>query len=179
MSRGGEAQHLPCCAPSAGRCSCGHSPCLPLYLTASSLTDEHIRPLTSQTDTPNGAGQGGSGLLADDLAKADDPFPEPLLSNPYPFFARACADAPVFYAANIDHWVVARCEDVKRVLLDLERFSGPTRSRRSRRSARRGRWRSATMTRSRTGAARNLGSANREAAAFDEPRCLDIRRGST
>ena len=57
------------------------------------------------------------------MASAYDPFHEPLLSDPYPFFARARADTPVFYAAEIDHWVVARYDDVKRVLLDTDAFS--------------------------------------------------------
>ena len=62
-------------------------------------------------------------MLAGGVASAYDPFHEPLLSDPYPFFARARADAPVFHAAEIDHWVVARYGDVKQVLLDSEAFS--------------------------------------------------------
>jgi len=92
-------------------------------LTSPSLTDEHIRPLTSQTDRAHKASQAGSALRGDGVTTAYDPFREPLLSDPYPFFARTRADAPVFYAPVIEHWVVARYEDVKRVLLDPEAFS--------------------------------------------------------
>jgi cytochrome P450 len=52
-----------------------------------------------------------------------DPFHEPLLADPYPFFAWARQNAPVFYAADIDHWVVSRYDDVKRILLEPETYS--------------------------------------------------------
>lgn len=59
----------------------------------------------------------------DEVARSYDPFGEPMLSDPYPFFALARERAPVFHAAEIDHWVVARHDDVKGILLDPERFS--------------------------------------------------------
>ena len=37
------------------------------------------------------------------VAEAYDPFHEPLLSDPYPFFARARDEAPIFHASEIDH----------------------------------------------------------------------------
>ncbi|MYH70594.1 MAG: cytochrome P450, partial [Gammaproteobacteria bacterium] len=52
-----------------------------------------------------------------------DLFHEPQLSDPYPFFKLLRQDAPVFYAADIDHWVVSRYEDVKQVLRDHENYS--------------------------------------------------------
>ena len=58
-----------------------------------------------------------------DVVAAYDPFSEPLLSDPYPFFALARDVAPVFHAPEIDHWVVSRYADVKRVLLDPDTFS--------------------------------------------------------
>lgn len=61
--------------------------------------------------------------VRDGVASSYDPFHEPLLSDPYPFFARARDHEPVFHAAEIDHWVVSRYEDVKRVLLDPASFS--------------------------------------------------------
>ncbi|MFN8221886.1 MAG: cytochrome P450 [Gaiellales bacterium] len=57
------------------------------------------------------------------VAAAYDPFHDPLLSDPYPFFALAREHAPVFHATGIDHWVIARHEDVKAILLDPETFS--------------------------------------------------------
>ena len=52
-----------------------------------------------------------------------DLFHEPQLSDPYPFFRLARQQAPVFYAEDIDHWVVSRYEDVKQVLRDYENYS--------------------------------------------------------
>lgn len=52
-----------------------------------------------------------------------DPFRDPMLSDPYPFFALARRAAPVFYAPAIDHWVVSRREDVTRVFKDTDTYS--------------------------------------------------------
>ncbi len=57
------------------------------------------------------------------VADAYDPFHEPLLTDPYPFFARAREEAPVFHAPQLDHWVISRYEDVKAILLDTDTFS--------------------------------------------------------
>jgi cytochrome P450 len=45
------------------------------------------------------------------------------VADPYPLFARLRAATPAFHAPEIDHWVVTRHVDVKRVLLDPETFS--------------------------------------------------------
>ena len=66
---------------------------------------------------------GGETAIAGAVAEAYDPFHEPLLDDPYPFFARAREEAPVFHAAQIDHWVISRYDDVKAVLLDTHTFS--------------------------------------------------------
>ena len=52
-----------------------------------------------------------------------DLFHEPQLSDPYPFFKLLRQHTPVFYAEDIDHWVVSRYEDVKQVLRDYENYS--------------------------------------------------------
>ncbi len=52
-----------------------------------------------------------------------DLFHEPQLSDPYPFFKLLRQHTPVFYAEDIDHWVVSRYEDVKQVLRDHENYS--------------------------------------------------------
>jgi cytochrome P450 len=52
-----------------------------------------------------------------------DPFRPPYLDDPYEFFARARAREPVFFSPEIDHWVVSRYDDVKRVLRDVDTFS--------------------------------------------------------
>lgn len=48
---------------------------------------------------------------------------EPQLSDPYPFFRLLRQHSPVFYAEDIDHWVVSRYEDVKQALRDYENYS--------------------------------------------------------
>ncbi|RDI75543.1 hypothetical protein Gocc_1341 [Gaiella occulta] len=50
---------------------------------------------------------GGGGAVAEAVAAAYDPFLEPLLGDPYAFFAQARAEAPVFYAAAADRSVVS------------------------------------------------------------------------
>ncbi len=52
-----------------------------------------------------------------------DPFAEPYLSDPYAFYARARAEAPVFYNEALGYWVVTRHADVRHVLKDHETFS--------------------------------------------------------
>jgi cytochrome P450 len=64
-----------------------------------------------------------SGCPVTGLGGEFDPFTDPYLSNPYEFFCRARLQEPVFYSPEIDHWVVARYDDIKRILLDPATFS--------------------------------------------------------
>jgi len=66
---------------------------------------------------------GSETAIAGTVSEAYDPFHEPLLDDPYPFFERARLEAPVFHAPEIDHWVISRYDDVKAVLLDIDTFS--------------------------------------------------------
>ena len=52
-----------------------------------------------------------------------DPFGDAYLADPYPFFARARRDEPVFYDPDLDYWVVTRHDDVVAVFRDPETFS--------------------------------------------------------
>jgi cytochrome P450 len=52
-----------------------------------------------------------------------DPFSADYLADPYPHLARARADAPVFYAADLDMWVVTRYADVDAIFTDPATFS--------------------------------------------------------
>ena len=52
-----------------------------------------------------------------------DPFHEPQLSDPYPFFAEARAAAPVFYSPALRYWLVTRYRDVKEVMQNWKLFS--------------------------------------------------------
>lgn len=44
-------------------------------------------------------------------------------ADPFPFYSRARADAPVFWSTRIEGWVVSRRSDVAEVLEDGERFA--------------------------------------------------------
>ena len=57
------------------------------------------------------------------LAAGFDPFVEPYLSDPYPFWLRAREQEPVFYSPQIDYWVVTRYEDIKAIFSDPQTFS--------------------------------------------------------
>jgi cytochrome P450 len=72
----------------------------------------------------------GSGKRADQdgcpvtgLGAEFDPFVEPYLSNPYPFWVRAREQEPVFYSPQLDYWIVTRYEDIKAVFSDPQTFS--------------------------------------------------------
>jgi cytochrome P450 len=52
-----------------------------------------------------------------------DPLAPEQLANPYPTYAQARAEAPVFYSEAHGLWVVTRYEDVIQVLRDHESFS--------------------------------------------------------
>lgn len=51
------------------------------------------------------------------------PFDDAYLADPYTVFESLRRDEPVFYSAEIDHWVVSRYDDVRRVMRDVEHFS--------------------------------------------------------
>ena len=57
------------------------------------------------------------------LAAGFDPFVEPYLSDPYPFWMRAREQEPVFFSPQIDYWVVTRYEDIKAIFSDPQTFS--------------------------------------------------------
>ena len=52
---------------------------------------------------------------AAELASRFDPFRDPYLADPYPFFAEARAAAPVFFSPELGYWIVTRYADVRRV----------------------------------------------------------------
>jgi cytochrome P450 len=45
------------------------------------------------------------------------------LADPFPFYIRARAEAPVFYSEELGYWVVTRCKDAKAVFKDPATFS--------------------------------------------------------
>jgi cytochrome P450 len=64
-----------------------------------------------------------SGCPVTGIAAEFDPFVEPYLSDPYPFWLRARAQEPVFFSPQLDYWVVTRYEDIKAIFGDPRTFS--------------------------------------------------------
>jgi cytochrome P450 len=52
-----------------------------------------------------------------------DPFHDPYLADPYPFFAEAQAATPVLYSPLLDYWVVTRYHDIRQVFQTPQLFS--------------------------------------------------------
>ena len=61
--------------------------------------------------------------LAENLGEHFDPFRDPYLADPYPFFAEARAATPVFYSPAIDYWVVTRYHDIRQIFQTPKLFS--------------------------------------------------------
>jgi cytochrome P450 len=57
------------------------------------------------------------------LAGWFDPFHNPYLADPYPFFAEARAATPVFYSPDLDYWVVTRYYDIRHIFQTPRLFS--------------------------------------------------------
>jgi cytochrome P450 len=57
------------------------------------------------------------------IGREFDPFVDPYLADPYPFWLRARQSEPVFYSPELDYWVVTRYEDIKAVFADPKAFS--------------------------------------------------------
>ena len=52
-----------------------------------------------------------------------NPLEPPHLENPYPLYARAQREAPIFFSPLFATWVVTRYENVRAILHDPRRFS--------------------------------------------------------
>jgi cytochrome P450 len=75
-------------------------------------------------DPPEGTERNGTGPgEAQGLAARFDPFHDPYLADPYPFFAQARAATPVFYSPDLDYWVVTRYHDIRHILQTPRLFS--------------------------------------------------------
>jgi cytochrome P450 len=57
------------------------------------------------------------------IGREFDPFVDPYLADPYPFWTRARLSEPVFYSPELDYWVVTRYEDIKAIFADPKTFS--------------------------------------------------------
>jgi cytochrome P450 len=57
------------------------------------------------------------------LAEEFNPWDGAYVDDPYPFFARARRQHPVFYSPEVDMWVISRYDDISAVLRDPRRFS--------------------------------------------------------
>ncbi len=56
-------------------------------------------------------------------ARNFDPYDEDYLQDPYPHLRAVREQEPVFYAPDLDYWIVSRHEDVKRCFMDQDAFS--------------------------------------------------------
>lgn len=52
-----------------------------------------------------------------------NPFAPEQRDNPYPIYARARLEEPVFYSPTLDLWVISRYADIAAVIRDTDRFS--------------------------------------------------------
>lgn len=54
---------------------------------------------------------------------AYDPLSAPMRDNPYPFYAWARREAPIFFSRALDMWVITRYHDIEAILAEPGRFS--------------------------------------------------------
>lgn len=57
------------------------------------------------------------------LAQAFNPWEGLYVDDPYPFYARARSEEPIFYSPDVDMWIISRYDDISTVLRDPQRFS--------------------------------------------------------
>jgi cytochrome P450 len=90
-----------------------------------SMTEKSSETLRHEgIDHPDGAERNGTGPgAAHGLAGRFDPFHDPYLADPYPFFAQARAAAPAFYSPDLGYWVVTRYHDVRHIFQTPRLFS--------------------------------------------------------
>ncbi|SEI60908.1 hypothetical protein SAMN04488058_101124 [Deinococcus reticulitermitis] len=63
---------------------------------------------------------GGACPYSQQVADEFRPFD---IADPFAFYARAREEAPIFYSAELDYWVVSRYEDVRAIFKDPATFS--------------------------------------------------------
>lgn len=61
--------------------------------------------------------------MATELSTAFNPMAPDQIDDPYPLYARARRERPVFFAESLGAWVVTRYADIAAVARDTERFS--------------------------------------------------------
>jgi cytochrome P450 len=89
------------------------------------MTEKSSETLRQEViDHPEGAERNGTGPgEAQNLARRFDPFHDPYLADPYPFFAEARAATAVFYSPDLDYWVVTRYHDIRHIFQTPKVFS--------------------------------------------------------
>lgn len=91
------------------------------------MCDRPAKWLAHGGEEPNGMDSAtpGNGFAEQmrDLGERFNPFEEPMLADPYPYFAEARAAAPIFYNKLLDYWVVTRYADVREVLRNTTLYS--------------------------------------------------------
>jgi cytochrome P450 len=61
--------------------------------------------------------------LANSIASEYCPFSAPFRDNPFPTYARARKDLPVFYSQELSMWIVTRYDDITQIMKDAYTFS--------------------------------------------------------
>jgi hypothetical protein len=84
------------------------------------LLEDH-RTMQLEKGGPQGDESGRCPVSA--IGGAFNPFVDPYLADPYPFWRNARRTEPVFYSPEIDCWVVTRFDDIKAIFADPESFS--------------------------------------------------------
>jgi cytochrome P450 len=89
------------------------------------MTEKSSETLRQEViDHPERAERTGPGPgEAQNLARRFNPFHDPYLADPYPFFAQARAATPVFYSPDLDYWVVTRYHDIRHIFQTPKVFS--------------------------------------------------------
>ena len=63
------------------------------------------------------------GTHTTDFGQAYNPFQEPMLSDPFPFYEQARTEAPVFFSPHLNCWVITRFADIRSILARPDIFS--------------------------------------------------------
>lgn len=71
-------------------------------------------------DSSNPAREAAAGCPHARMAERFDPFD---ISDPFPLYAEARAEEPIFFSPAIGYWVVSRYDDIKAIFRDHETFS--------------------------------------------------------
>jgi cytochrome P450 len=85
------------------------------------VTSSGLTP--ADADRRDGAEADGGCPVAHGLSQVFLPYSAEYIRDPYAVFERARSEEPVFYAPDIDHWVVSRYESVRSIIMNPSDFA--------------------------------------------------------